>query len=478
MKHPMTSHPLFWLGIGILAVGLLAGLSFIFRSVPEGMQSGQAIVSSPIETPATAEIPWPVIGADITVLPAIGPDGKPLPPPPTFTPFPTPTPRPTPTRRPGPTVTPFPTRAPASNAAGGIYYLAYEAAQEENTLGKSLLFQLSLGVQAEKLTESVRVPISQPEVFGAFAPSPDGRYLLLLQRSMPGGTPHIIDRETNAHWSLAPEGEHESGLFFGWHPNSRQILFWNDRDQLLVIDVESRERTILGFMIGPVQGAAFSPDGQNIAYSSYLKISENQAREALWTTSIAGSDAHSLFTFDAASYVFNWSPDSRYILYMGGPGVGRTEEPFEEYATQGPLWLVEPDGENPSPLAGSFIGGSGYEPAWSPDSQWITFTGLDEGREYGCFSPDKSKKIDWPTCEFVGTGVYIENVQSGELRRLASGIRPVWSPDGKWVAFLSNVGGASDIWVVQTDGSNLHQVTTDGLMKTEIIWMFREESKH
>lgn len=422
---------------------------------------------SPIPTPVLEEAP--PAESNVIVVPPVEVSSQ-WTPTPTWTPFPTWTPRPTPTRRPGPTATPFPTRGPAPTAAGRIYYVVYEVAQGENMLGKSLLYQLSLGSQAEKLTESVRMPISQPDVFYDVSPSPDGRYLLLLQPAMPGGMAHIVDRETDAHWSLAPEGEYESGRFFGWHPNSQQILFWNDRDQLVVIDVVSRERTILKLLELTVQGAAFSPDGEKIIFIT----KSNTSNRALWISSAVGADAKSIFDFDGSAYVFSWSPDSQYILYMGGPGVGRTAEALAKYESRGPLWIVEPDGENPRPLAGPFVAGSGYEPVWSPDSQWIVFTGLDEGEEYGCFPKRQGGIIDWPTCQFVGTGVYIENIESGELRRLASGIKPVWSPDGRWVAFLSNQSGATEVWVVRMDGSNLRQVTVDGLIKTEVVWMFKE----
>lgn len=465
-KQKSPLGPLSLLAGLVLAAVIVVGLVFILRSVPGRVQTGQVALSSPLETPL------PVVEDNIIHLPTVGPDGQLPLPPPTWTPFPTWTPRPTPTRRPGPTATPFPTRAPAPDAAGTIFYVVQEPAQMENAPRKNIVYRLSVGAQAEKLAEAVPVSIPpQLDTFYNVTSSPDGRYLLLLQPSMPGGTPHIFDMQTTQMWSLAPEGHHESGRFFGWHPNSQQILFWNDRDQLLVINVLSRERTILKLLELTVQGAAFSPDGEKVIFITR----SNNSNRALWTSSTAGADAKPLLDFDGSAYVFNWSPDGQYILYMGGPGVGRMAEALEKYASRGPLWIVEPDGQNPRPLSGLFVAGSGYGPVWSPDSQWIVFTGLDEGQEYGCFPKRKGEAIDWPQCQFIGTGVYIENIQSGELRRLASGIKPVWSPDGRWVAFLSNQGDATEIWVVHMDGSNLRQITADGLTKSEITWMSEDE---
>ena len=38
-------------------------------------------------------------------------------------------------------------------------------------------------------------------------------------------------------------------------------------------------------------------------------------------------------------------------------------------------------------------------------------------------------------------------------------MRPVWSPDGKQIAFTSNRNGNYDIYVMNSDGSNVRQIT-------------------
>jgi len=37
---------------------------------------------------------------------------------------------------------------------------------------------------------------------------------------------------------------------------------------------------------------------------------------------------------------------------------------------------------------------------------------------------------------------------------------PAWSPDGEWIVFTSNRSGNSDIWIMKSDGNKLTQVTT------------------
>jgi Tol biopolymer transport system component len=40
---------------------------------------------------------------------------------------------------------------------------------------------------------------------------------------------------------------------------------------------------------------------------------------------------------------------------------------------------------------------------------------------------------------------------------------PAWSPDGQWIAFLSDAGGNWGIWIIRSDGSEQrHLFSYDG----------------
>ncbi len=52
-------------------------------------------------------------------------------------------------------------------------------------------------------------------------------------------------------------------------------------------------------------------------------------------------------------------------------------------------------------------------PAWSPDGAWIAFTALTSG----------------------ASGVFVVRPDGSDLRRLARGARPIWSPDGRHLAY-------------------------------------------
>lgn len=44
-------------------------------------------------------------------------------------------------------------------------------------------------------------------------------------------------------------------------------------------------------------------------------------------------------------------------------------------------------------------------------------------------------------------------------RGMAMDAQPTWSPDGRWIAFVSDASGAENLWVVRPDGSDARQVS-------------------
>ena len=49
--------------------------------------------------------------------------------------------------------------------------------------------------------------------------------------------------------------------------------------------------------------------------------------------------------------------------------------------------------------------------------------------------------------------IYVATADGSQIRRLAKGARPTWSPDGRWIAFNAPNGKVSDLRVIGVDGS-------------------------
>ncbi|GGD87668.1 amidohydrolase [Tsuneonella deserti] len=59
--------------------------------------------------------------------------------------------------------------------------------------------------------------------------------------------------------------------------------------------------------------------------------------------------------------------------------------------------------------------------------------------------------------------IYLLDASGGEAKAITRGLavdtQPAFSPDGRWIAFLSDRSGAENLWVMRPDGSEARQVT-------------------
>ncbi len=83
-------------------------------------------------------------------------------------------------------------------------------------------------------------------------------------------------------------------------------------------------------------------------------------------------------------------------------------------------------------------------PVWSPDGKLIAFTSDRSGRPQ----------------------IYVMNADGSNLHRVSQGsaadFSPTWSPDGNWIAFASTRNGSTDIYMMDVNGNNVTRLTTTG----------------
>lgn len=478
MPSPKQKAPVRWLSFlpaVVVAAVVVIGLAFILRSVPERVQTGQVALSSPIETPATEEIPTPFSDENVIVVPTVGPDGKLPPPPPTFTPFPTWTPRPTPTRRPGPTATALALPKPADTAQG---YLLYAVPDDDNQFS-TIWERSSVDIVGKLLPNSatqlrgINMELTYPQ------PSPDGAYILYVQPGLGAGVPYIYESSSD---SIHPLFDHPTlfdeynikqfdqivGLPFDWHPDSKHVLFWawtTPYAGLWLVNIETGERTVIKPMQDPPpQGAAVSPDGQRIAYA--IVDAGFTHVEVAFADGTLDKNISSI----NISRLFGWSPDGKQLLVSNAYRQTDTSNKGE-VKIEGPLWLLNPDLLDLQPLQIPFITNWPFEARWSPDGRFVAAVGIAAGETFGCLDKDLSAE-EAAFCMYKGTHIYVEDVENGGVLELSSGILPVWSPDGSKLAFLSNRTGNPEVWTIGVDGSDLQQVTFDGKEKLfSLAWI-------
>jgi dipeptidyl aminopeptidase/acylaminoacyl peptidase len=402
----------------------------------------------------TEPIPVTVFPTEIIIH--VGPgDGDPIP---TLTPWPSNTPYPTSTTRPGAAATAMPLLQPAGSPAGTIWYTSWYTSLTQTSSVIYTYTNHALQVDADGQTMAApELSILLAELDTQFTsriyaiyPSPGGQYLALAFPSEPGVVISILSRATGV--ISTPLADFAPGQFLGWHPDGRQFLFFVDGGGPWLVDADTSELTLRTFHHS-VQGGAISPDGLSIAY-----IVKEASQNSLWLVSSSGGDDRSIIdTGPLYMYPTAWSPDGTRLAYYGNcPGL----------AGSGPLCLFDfVTGEHQALNIPSFFSGS---IPWSPDGRYIAATGFVE---HQCEESGLSE-LEKDACQFDDRRViYLEDVATGEVRPLASGYAPVWSPDGSRLAFLSNRSGAIEIWVIHVDGSNLQQLTVeDGTISRYFIW--------
>jgi Tol biopolymer transport system component len=71
-------------------------------------------------------------------------------------------------------------------------------------------------------------------------------------------------------------------------------------------------------------------------------------------------------------------------------------------------------------------------------------------------------------------GLWIMNADGSQVRRLthntAMDYWPVWSRDGKWIAFTSNRDGNYEIYIMKPDGTNQRNLTQHAAWDNYAAW--------
>ena len=82
-----------------------------------------------------------------------------------------------------------------------------------------------------------------------------------------------------------------------------------------------------------------------------------------------------------------------------------------------------------------------------------------------CSGPRSGHSVpNMPTDRIVRPGdLFVIDIDTGELTQLTEGERdeydPAWSPDGEWIAYVTQIGDQSDVFVMRADGIDQTNLT-------------------
>jgi Tol biopolymer transport system component len=212
-----------------------------------------------------------------------------------------------------------------------------------------------------------------------------------------------------------------------WSPDGQWIAYTHinpvPRDTtyptgLYLIDTDGQNRRLL--LTGPVFNPDWSPDGKKIAFNSGNIFMLNIMNNSLFQITTHGS-----------AFFASWSPDGKKIAYDA-----------TSLGDKNGIWIVSVDTTFRKRL------GLGRDPDWSPQGDRLVYEG-----------PPNTTKSE--------SQIWVADTSGLNLQQLTSNAfianrNPNWSPDGLAIAWAVSYSGKSEIWLMNSDGSNQHKIA-DGL---------------
>jgi dipeptidyl aminopeptidase/acylaminoacyl peptidase len=215
---------------------------------------------------------------------------------------------------------------------------------------------------------------------------------------------------------------------------------------------------VLGLKV--VSDPRVSPDGRLVAYVVESLNGEKDAYQTdVWLVSTAGGEARSLAASPAGDDTPRWSPDGRWVAFLSERArPGAMADDAEDAKRQ--VWLIRPDGGEAVPLTSAPGAVSAFE--WSADGKAIGFLARepksDERRRR-----EKEKDDAWTPSElYAWNRLWVIDVSTRQPRQLTTGKLHVtglsFSPDGGTIAFAAQPTPAipdtfrSDVYTIPAAG--------------------------
>src|SRR5712692_5992811 len=266
-----------------------------------------------------------------------------------------------------------------------------------------------------------------------------------------GGSPRQYTRGEKS--ATAPE----------WSPDGTMLAFLSDREkdgerQVWMMLADGGEAWAVTAHKGGVTGFRFSPDGKQLLLSAVDQPSKDEEERKkvkddtvvidhdikmthLWLFDLAKKEERRLTEGDFTVSDPQWSPDGARITFTSRP------TPRADDGSLSDLWMVTAATKEKKKLVEA---GSSDNARWSPDGQWIAYTGSAD-RDPG------------PSTAYL----YLLPASGGTPKQLTAKFdlsvgTPVWSRDGRTMFFSTNVLEAIEVYSCDVATGAVRQLSRRG----------------
>ena len=241
-----------------------------------------------------------------------------------------------------------------------------------------------------------------------------------------------------------------------------QIAFASNRDgnwEIYVMDADGGNQQNLTNNPSDDRAPSWSPDGKRVAFVSYRDghVIDGVPTGEIYVMDAGGGNQQNLTNNPHYDMSPSWSPDGKRIAFASN----RFAFDGEKILLSFDIYVIDADGSDPQRLTENRK--DDRDPSWSPDGKRIVFRARREGHFENKFA--------------ITYEIYVMDADGGNPQRFTENRKndwdPVWSPDGKWIAFASDRKGDFenfDIYVMDADGGNPQRLTENRVYDWSPSW--------